>query len=382
MSLSFISQTPKALGIFLTALVVAAPGCADTPPADRARVSGEVETTEVHVASLVPGRILELPVVEGARIEVGTLIAKLDTADAELALARARADRDQATAQLRLVQAGARPEDIRQAAAQVSVAQADASAAQAEASAAGTDLAAADVDVDRFESLVASNSGSRKQRDDAVARRNMARERVQAARQRVEAARGRVRAAQETVERLRAGARREEVDVARTRVAAVESQMAAAATVAVVLGGAAGMREVHAQTAPSLGAIRSLWCSFPVSVSATWESGAPRPDVKRDAIFSFKIDEINLQEGSARFVAAAAGTSPEEDVVAQWSGSSLHFIDIQPDSLTVTTVFDKSSRAKKLWAVHTRTAYVQFALPNDLSEPSVSHLYGECEIGS
>lgn len=212
MSLRFLSQTPRRLGIFLTVTAAAMPGCTETPPADRARVSGQVETTEVQVASLVAGRVHELPVVEGTRVEAGALIARLDTADAELALARARADREQAAAQLRLVQAGARPEDIRQAEAQVSAAQADASAAAA-------DLAAADVDVDRFEALVASNSGSRKQRDDAVARRNVARERVQAARERV-------RAAQEGVDRLRAGARREEVEVARTRIVAAESQMA------------------------------------------------------------------------------------------------------------------------------------------------------------
>ncbi len=55
----------------------------------------------------------------------GDLIAPLDTADAELALARAKADRDQADAQLRLLLAGARVEDIRQAEAQVATAEAD-----------------------------------------------------------------------------------------------------------------------------------------------------------------------------------------------------------------------------------------------------------------
>ena len=42
------------------------------------------------------------------------------------------------------------------------------------------EVAAAQPDVDRFESLLASNSGSRKQRDDAVARRDVARERARA----------------------------------------------------------------------------------------------------------------------------------------------------------------------------------------------------------
>ena len=57
---------------------------------------------------------------------------------------RADADRQQADAQLRLLQAGSRPEDIRQAASQVQSAQADVRAAQAE-------LDAATADVERFE---------------------------------------------------------------------------------------------------------------------------------------------------------------------------------------------------------------------------------------
>ena len=164
------------------------------------------------MASPVAGRVLQVHVTEGQRVAQGALLVTLDTADAELAMARARADRDQADAQLRLLQAGARPEDIRQAQAQVASAQADASVA-------AVDLAAADVDVQRFESLLATNSGSRKQRDDAVVRRDMARERRQGAGQRIVAA-------QEAVERLRAGARREEVQGARARVASADAQIA------------------------------------------------------------------------------------------------------------------------------------------------------------
>jgi HlyD family secretion protein len=207
-----VSQSPPRAGLFLLAMVFAIAACQTRPPADRVRVSGQVETTEIQVSSLVGGRVLELRVDEGDRVEKGAIIAKLDTADAELGIARATADRDQADAQLRLVQAGARPEDIRQAEAQVASADADASAVAA-------DLAAAEADVQRFEALLASSSGSRKQRDDAVARRDVARERVRAARQRVVAA-------QEAVARLRAGARQQEIDAARSRVAAAAAQIA------------------------------------------------------------------------------------------------------------------------------------------------------------
>jgi len=209
--MSTLVRTPPLAKIFLAAMMLSG-ACREKAPADRVRVSGQVEATEVQVSSQVAGRVLELRVSEGDRIARGDLIARLDTADAELALARTRADRDQADAQLRLLQAGARPEEIRQAEAQVASAQADASAADA-------DLAAAETDVQRFEQLLAANSGSRKQRDDAVARRNIARDRLQAARERT-------RAAREALLRLQAGARREELDAARARVQAAAAQVA------------------------------------------------------------------------------------------------------------------------------------------------------------
>lgn len=211
MSLRLVSQTPGPLRIFLLAAIVSVGACADKPPADRVRVSGQIEATDVQVASLVPGRVLEMDVAEGQRLAAGALIARLDSADAALVLARANAEHDQAQAQLRLLLAGARPEDIRQAEAQTASVEADAAAA-------ASDLAAAETDVERFEKLLASNSGSRKQRDDAVARRNVARDRLQAARERV-------RGASEGVRRLRAGSRREEVDAARARLAVVAVQI-------------------------------------------------------------------------------------------------------------------------------------------------------------
>ena len=206
-------QTPRAPQIFLAAFVLAAAACNQKPPADRVRVSGQVEATDVQVAPQVGGRLVDLRVAEGDRVRAGDVLAALDTADAELALARVRADEQQAQAQLRLLQAGARPEDIRQAEAQSASARADVGAAAAE-------LASAEADVERFESLLAANSGSRKQRDDAVTRRDVAKERLQGAKDRV-------RAAEENLARLRAGARREEIDAARARVAAADAQIAA-----------------------------------------------------------------------------------------------------------------------------------------------------------
>ncbi len=205
-------RTRNARRIVLAALVASAAACAQKPPADRVRVSGQIEATDVQVAAPVGGRLMALRVAEGDRVAAGAVVAQLDVADARLALTRAQADRAQADAQLQLLLAGARPEDIRQAEAQTAATEADGRSAD-------TELAAAQADVDRFETLLASNSGSRKQRDDAVTKRDMTRDRAQGAR-------ARVRAARETVVRLRAGSRKEDIAAARARVASADAQIA------------------------------------------------------------------------------------------------------------------------------------------------------------
>ena len=195
----------------LSLLLVVAAACnrgSDAPP----RASGYVEATDVRVSAEVGGRIVELLAEEGKRVNSGDVIARLDVTDTELAITRAEADRDQAVAQLKLLQAGARPEDIRQARAQAESSAADVGAAQAE-------LTAASADLKRFEALLQANAGSRKQRDDAATRQEVAVARVQAARDRA-------RAADEAVAKLRAGSRAEEIAAASARVKAVDAQLA------------------------------------------------------------------------------------------------------------------------------------------------------------
>lgn len=80
--------------------------------------SGTVEVTEVRVAAEVAGRILALPACEGQAVQKGDLLARLDPATHEARLAEARAARDLAQAQLDLLKAGSRTEDIRRAEAQ------------------------------------------------------------------------------------------------------------------------------------------------------------------------------------------------------------------------------------------------------------------------
>ena len=206
-----MSKQTLSLALALAAALAAA-ACRNHEPATSVRASGTVEATEVQVAALVGGRLLELKVAEGDRVEAGQPIALLDTADARLALQRARAERAQADAQLRLLLAGARPEDLRQAEAQVR-------AAEAETAGAREDLAGAEADLQRFETLLKNDSGSRKQRDDSATR-------VEVARARAAAAAERSRAASEALARLRKGARSQEIDAARARLDAGDAQIA------------------------------------------------------------------------------------------------------------------------------------------------------------
>ena len=154
----------------LVALLLAGiAGCVSRHRTNTLRVSGHVEATEVQVAPEVGGRLVELRVDEGDRVKAGDVIARLDTRDIELQIDRARAERGAAAAQLRLLQAGARPEDIRQAEAQVDAAEAEAAAARRRAPGGGRRTSPA------FEALLKANAGSQKQRDDAKARVDVAR---------------------------------------------------------------------------------------------------------------------------------------------------------------------------------------------------------------
>jgi len=204
------AQIPMKRSVIIVAVVAAA--CSEEAPSDRLRVSGHVEATETRLAPEVGGRILTLTVKEGDRVEPGQTVLTLDTRDVQLSIQRAKAEQAAAEAQLRLVQAGARVEDVRQAQSQIET-------ARAEVAAAGSELEAAEQDLVRFDTLLKSNSGSRKQRDDAATRRDVARDRLAQSE-------SRVRTAQEGLARIKAGARPEEIDAARARVNVVSAQIA------------------------------------------------------------------------------------------------------------------------------------------------------------
>jgi HlyD family secretion protein len=111
-------------------LLLVTTGCRKTVDDDTIHASGHIEATEVRLAAKVGGRLLEAPLEEGQTITAGALVAQFETVDAEHQLAQARANAEAADAQLRLLLAGSRAEDLRRAEDQMAQAQAELDAAR------------------------------------------------------------------------------------------------------------------------------------------------------------------------------------------------------------------------------------------------------------
>lgn len=198
------SRGARCLPPWMALVLAGALGCGAKVDPNQVHLSGRVEATDVKVATQVPGRILARPVEEGTVVQVGDVIAVIDTTDARLALAAAEADRDQADAALRLLEAGARREEVDEA---------EANFAQARA-----EQDVAEKDYARAKLLVESGTSTPKREEDATARRDATRAVTEAARQRVL----RLRAGARPEERLGARAR---LDAATARVAQIEQQL-------------------------------------------------------------------------------------------------------------------------------------------------------------
>lgn len=190
-------QPTPALATLIPVLLLGA--CGGDDRNGRIHASGHIEATEVRLAATVGGRLLEAPFEEGDAVRAGELVARLETFDAEHRLAQARATAAAADAQLRLLLAGTRAEDLKRA--EDHLAQ-----AQAELDAAARDLV-------RLEGLAERGTATDKARDDAETRREVAARAAAAARA--------------EVEKLVSGPRSQEIEAARAQRAAAEAQVAA-----------------------------------------------------------------------------------------------------------------------------------------------------------
>jgi HlyD family secretion protein len=163
------------------------------------RASGQVEATEVRVATKVPGNLERVAVEEGDAVTKGSVLAVLDTVDLALVRSQNAADRDQARANLALLQAGSRKEDV--AGGRAVVAQRKA------------DFDAADKELTRQQALLEKGLGAEKAVDDARGRRDMAKAALDAA--------------NESLARLVKGSRPEEIAGARAAYTRAQAKLAA-----------------------------------------------------------------------------------------------------------------------------------------------------------
>jgi len=106
-----------ALTILFVGLV--APSCRERPREDVVRLTGRVEAPTVDLAPKVAGRVVEVLVREGDRVEPGALLVRLDLGDTEVAVARERANLAAAEARLRDLELGSRRPEIAAARARV-----------------------------------------------------------------------------------------------------------------------------------------------------------------------------------------------------------------------------------------------------------------------
>jgi HlyD family secretion protein len=106
------ARLPRRLCAFCVVLIAA--GC-DGNNNGAIEVTGQIEAVTVAVGSRVGGRVSQVLVEEGARVKQGDVLVKLETNEAEAAIAAAQARLAQAEATLTKLETGARPEEIRQA---------------------------------------------------------------------------------------------------------------------------------------------------------------------------------------------------------------------------------------------------------------------------
>lgn len=128
------------------------------------RITASGTVVPIQTVNLNPktaGRLQELRVEQGDRVQKGQIIARMETKDLEAERAQALASLQQAEANLALLQAGTRPEQIGQAQAGVTQARAEVAAAQ-------TRLDLATTRANRNRSLASEGAISRDRLDEVI----------------------------------------------------------------------------------------------------------------------------------------------------------------------------------------------------------------------
>jgi HlyD family secretion protein len=212
--------------------------------------SGTVETREIQIGSKIGGRITQVAVEEGQIVKAGAALVLFECDELKAQRAQAQAKVDQAQADLDKMLRGNRPEEIAQADATARAQQASFDAArngprhqeidqaQADYAAAVADASNADIFYKRMEKLVATDTISRQQFDDARDKRDAAAQRAESSRQRLallqagtrpedlRAAEDKYKQAEAAAVLAHKGFRREDIESARGRLAEAEGSAA------------------------------------------------------------------------------------------------------------------------------------------------------------
>lgn len=106
-------KTKMMTGIILATLLLASPGCGGRE--EPTVLTGLMDAVEIDVASKIPGRIKQLHVDEGDRVEPGQALAEITSDEIAAKLEQVDAVTEAAKAKLKLANKGAREEQIRAA---------------------------------------------------------------------------------------------------------------------------------------------------------------------------------------------------------------------------------------------------------------------------
>jgi HlyD family secretion protein len=186
-------------------------------------VTGTIEATQVDVSAKITGRIMALTVREGQPVERGQLLVRLDTDELTAEVRRAEAAVRTAQAQLRDLQAGARPQEIQEAEAQAARAQ-----SQLDDLLAGSrvpEVERARAEVRNASATREWTEGDHRRARELFAKDLIAAQEVDRARQAFEVGRANEDSARERLALVEAGARKDEVEAGRAAVRAARERV-------------------------------------------------------------------------------------------------------------------------------------------------------------
>jgi multidrug resistance efflux pump len=188
--------------------------------------SGTLEARNINVGSKVGGRITQVLVHEGDRVEANQLLVTFDSAELEGQLLQAKGRVEAARANLDKMLHGSRPEEIAEAnAASKGYREAELAQARADLERARADQANAERELKRTEVLTKAGAMSQQSLDNAQDRDRAVRAQVAALTNAVSAAEGRLTAAQAVAQKTERGNRAEDIAAARASLTLAEGQL-------------------------------------------------------------------------------------------------------------------------------------------------------------